>query len=275
MKEPTVSIILPTYNRAYILRQSIGSVLSQSFTDFELLIIDDCSTDDTSSIVSSINDSRITYLKTPVNSGAAAARNYGISLAQGKYIAFEDSDDMWLNNKLELQLNLMEENPECGFSYHKIYYDMGKNNHGQNLFVILPDEKIPYAQKNGDIFTQLLYDNLVGCPTMLIRHDALSAIGTFDTELKALEDYDLAIRLAKKYPALFIDEVLVSSTFSTTGVSGSPINYLTASCMILYKYKNDYISSGMLSHRIEAIINDSKTLGLEQQFKNLLEKILS
>lgn len=271
MNKPKVSIILPTYNRAYILSKAINSVLNQTYKEFELIIVDDGSTDNTSALVESFHDERILYLYTQINQGAAAARNYGIEHANYDYIAFEDSDDAWHPDKLEKQMSLMQsDSRNPGFVYHKICYDMG-----ENRYAILPSEAVPLEKKSGDIYAQLLYDNLVDCPSMLIKKSCLDDVGLFDTSLKALEDYDLALRLAKKYSAAFVNEVLLDSTYSTTGVSGSAVNYLTASCLLVHKYKKDYLATDTFNHRIQIILDDSEKIGLQAQYVNFLEKLLS
>ncbi|MBR2988532.1 MAG: glycosyltransferase family 2 protein, partial [Clostridia bacterium] len=101
METKKVSIIMPTYNSAKFIGESITSVLNQTYTDWELIIVDDCSTDNTEEIVTSFGDERISYIKNEVNSGAAVSRNRAIDLAQGKWIAFLDSDDLYKSEKLE------------------------------------------------------------------------------------------------------------------------------------------------------------------------------
>lgn len=112
MNSSLVSIIMPTYNCAKFIEESIESVLSQTYKNWELIIVDDCSNDNTEDIVKRYceTDDRIKYLKLDVNSGAAIARNKGIEQARGKYIAFLDSDDLWMDGKLEKQISFMEEN---------------------------------------------------------------------------------------------------------------------------------------------------------------------
>lgn len=271
MNQPKVSIILPTYNRGYILKTAIDSVLQQTYPHFELIIVDDGSTDNTADLIKSISDERICYHYTKINQGAAAARNYGIQQASCDYIAFEDSDDQWHKDKLEKQMQLILNAPDKpDFVYHKICYDMDGNR-----CAVLPPDSTPLENKSGNIYSQLLYDNLIDCPSLLVKKSCLLDVGLFDTSLKALEDYDLALRLAKKYSAGFINEILLDSTYSTTGVSGSAINYLTASCMLIHKYKKDYLETNTLNHRLEIILNDSERVGVQPQFIKLLEKILS
>lgn len=266
-----VSVILPTYNRAAILKKAIESVLAQTYTEFELIIVDDGSTDQTAEMVHAIRDTRIRYVYTELNRGAAAARNYGIVQAspEAAYIAFEDSDDLWHPDKLEKQMHEMEKHPEAGFCYHKIAYDMGGG-----YQAILPDERLPLEKKQGEIYAQLLFENLVDCPSMLIRREVLEQVGNFDEMLKALEDYDLALRLAKAAPAAFVNEVLLDSSYSTTGVSGSAVNYLTASCILVGKYKKDYLDTNNFNHRIERILEDAEQAGVKEQMIGFLEKVL-
>ena len=139
-----VSIILPTYNRANQIGKAIESVLAQTYEDFELIVVDDGSTD----------------------GGQSRARNCGMKLARYDYLAFEDSDDLWRPGKLKAQMEAMRNaGTNVGMVYHKFRYGLGA---GRGM--VLPDEKIPYEKKSGDIYAQLLWDNLVGIPTMLLKN---------------------------------------------------------------------------------------------------------
>lgn len=190
-----VSIVLPTYNRAHILGMAIESVLSQTHPYFELLIIDNGSTDDTESLVLKYKDLRIRYYKLKENVRKAAASNYGIEHASYDYIAFEDSDDIWHEDKLAIQMEcLMNVDPEVGLVYHKIRYDMGNQNEA-----ILPSTEIADEKKSGNIFAQLLWDNLVDCPSILVKKDCAIQGKGFDIEMKALEEYDLALKMSKNF----------------------------------------------------------------------------
>lgn len=267
MLDAMVSIILPTYNRSDQLGAAIESVLNQTYPYFELLIIDDGSTDHTEELVCGYQDDRIQYHRLQQNGGPSRARNYGIEHAGYDYIAFEDSDDIWHADKLALQMEaLLDAPPEVGFVYHKIRYDMG-----DSYFAILPSEAVGVSKKSGDIYAQLLWDNLVDCPSILAKRECLLRTGGFDTEMKALEDYDLALKMAKNYRAIFLDKVLLESTYSTSGVSGSSINYLMASCYLLGKYKEDYLRTDTLNHRVEIILRDAEAIGMRAQFIKLME----
>ena len=142
-----VSVIIPTYNREATLKRAVESVLNQTYTDFELIIVDDGSTDNTRQLVENIHDDRITYYYVKINSGAAAARNYGIERAEGEYIAFQDSDDYWHSDKLEKQMKVMESNPDIGFVYHIIKYNLK-----DDLCLIIPSSDIPLDKKMGNIY---------------------------------------------------------------------------------------------------------------------------
>lgn len=270
MAREKVSIIIPTYNRAKMLEKSVNSVLAQTYPWFEVLIIDDGSTDNTRQLVASFRDKRIRYYQMEKNQGASAARNYGLQNANYDYIAFEDSDDLWYADKLEKQMTILQNADEdIGIVYHKIVYDFG-----EGRYAILPPEEIEKEKKSGNIYTQMLYHNLIPCPSILARRSAIRKTGGFDTELKALEDYDFALRLTKKYKAYFLDEILLKASLLNQGVSSNPVNYLVASCMILVKYKQDYLQTNTFNHRVELILNDAEKIGMKEQFVQLLEKML-
>lgn len=264
-----VSVILPTYNRAAKVGKAIESVLNQTYPYFELLIIDDGSMDNTEEVVASYQDERIRYHKLPQNGGQSKARNCGLQMASYDYLAFEDSDDLWHPRKLELQMEAMKADETVGFSYHKLQYDLG-----EGRCITLPDEKVPLEKKSGDIYAQLLWDNLVGMPTLLMRRECLERVGYMDESLQCLEDYDFALRLGKHYKAVFVGEVLLDAEFSNTGVSGNSYQYLIASCQLIQKYKADYLATETLNHRLEIILRDAEQLGIQEQIVAFLEKVM-
>ena len=115
---PLVSVIIPTYNRSNFLRMSISSVLKQSFRDFELIVVDDCSPDDTPQVINSINSHKVNYIRHNANKGESESRNTGIKIAESKYIAFLDDDDEWLSDKLSKQIEIIEQqNDDVGAVY--------------------------------------------------------------------------------------------------------------------------------------------------------------
>lgn len=269
-KNEFVSIVLPTYNRADTVGKAIESVLGQTYPYFELLVIDDGSTDNTEAVVKAYQDERIRYCKMPQNGGQSKARNYGMQLAKYDYIAFEDSDDIWYANKLEMQMQIMKQaDSKIGVVYHKLKYCL------QNGNIVMPDEGISLEKKNGDIYAQLLYDNLIGMPTILIRKECLEEIGYLDESLRSLEDYDFVLRICQKYQAVFIDQILLDAEYSENGVSANSYNYLVASCVLVCKYKYDYIRTNTFNHRLEVILRDAEIMGIKNEIVQFLEKLLS
>lgn len=271
MNKKAVSIILPTYNREHMVGKAIESVLKQSYTDFELIIIDDGSTDKAEQVIASYNDKRIRYYRMQENGGQSKARNRGMQMAKYDYLAFEDSDDLWRPEKLEVQMNAMKKaDLDVGIIYHKFQYDLGEEHS-----IILPDQHIPLENKSGDIYKQLLKDNLVGMPTILIKKECIKEVGGMDESLRCLEDYDFVLRIAKRYKAIFLDEIYVDANYSSTGVScGTGSQYLIASCMLLAKYKADYLAIDTFNHRLEVILRDADRLGVKERIVQLSEKIL-
>ena len=267
-----ISVIIPTYNRKDLLKESMESVLSQSYPIQELVIVDDGSTDQTGEMIHGMQDERIRYIRTEQNLGAAGARNLGIREVsdEADYVAFQDSDDKWLPGKLEKQVKAFERMPEAGFCYHRIGYRLN-----EGVWKTVPDYEVPVEKMSGDIYAQLLYENLAGCPTLLIRKEILDQTGGFDENLKAWEDYDLVLRLAKITRAAFLDEVLMEARLSEGGVSDNAGNYLMACCMVLRKYREDYLSTGHFNHRVELILRDANQFGMQEQMVALLEKLLS
>ncbi len=200
-KNPTVSVVIPTYNRAYIINQTIQSVLAQTYPDFELILVDDGSRDNTQEVVNKFNDSRIRYIQHERNAGVSAARNTGIEAARGEYIAFLDSDDEWLPEKLEKQLKLFQQSePQVGAIYTWLCFI---NEHNEVKRVRNPEHR-------GFLGENLLYANLLGTPsTMIVKRECFDKGVRFDSRLRCSEDWDLYLKLAQHYEFEVVPEVLV------------------------------------------------------------------
>jgi glycosyltransferase involved in cell wall biosynthesis len=209
----SVSVILPTYNRAQLLNISINSVLSQTYRDFELILIDDCSTDSTSSVLDSITDDRVRVIKNTSNKGIAAVRNIGVMNSRGKYIAFLDDDDEWLPDKLEKQVKIIEESsPVLGCVYTGIIIIMdGSNNTSQT--------KVSHFRKN--ILNNLLFNNFITTSTMLIKKECFEKTGLFDESIPYGEDYDMWIRIAEIFEFENISEPLVKYRIHSNSISAN------------------------------------------------------
>jgi len=195
---PQVSVIVPTYNRAYLLKEALDSVLAQSYRNFELIVVDDGSTDHTSRLLASYGD-RITVLFHP-NAGVSAARNRGIQAASGDLIALLDSDDYWLPGKLAAQVDFFKATPQALICQtEEIWIRNG----------IRVNPKRRHRKLSGMIFQASLPLCLISPSAVMMRKSLLDEVGLFDEELTACEDYDLWLRITWKYPVHLIPAPLV------------------------------------------------------------------
>lgn len=230
-----ISVILPTYNRAKYIVDAIESVLNQTCRDIELIIVNDGSTDDTSQVIAPfLNDGRIRYV-VQENAGAASARNRGIALSTGRYVAFIDSDDIWKKDKLEIQLSIMNRLPEVALvcSDFSSRDDEGrvKPSHIKSYFSVFDDYDLGYQDVFGHtleeghiywgkIYETMLFGNLILTSTCFCRRDVFNQMGVFDTRYETLEDYDLFLRITRQYDAAFVDKPLVCYRYSANQLSG-------------------------------------------------------
>lgn len=239
-----LSVIIPTHNRANTIMRAIRSVLDQCIDDMEIIVVDDASTDDTEQRVRSLNDERIRYIRHETNRGAPAARNSGIAAANGSLIAFQDSDDEWMPDKLAKQLALFEAGGKdvdvvyCGFwrqSLHARTY--------------IPEPQV--TQREGNILQQLLKGNIVSTQTLLLRRHCFEKSGLFDEDMPRFQDWELAIRLAKHYTFHLIDEPLVIAYETAGNISSDDAAGWRALEMILEKHNDLYQADPkLLSHHI-------------------------
>lgn len=195
-----VSVIIPVYNRVEQLKRAIESVINQSFADFELIIIDDGSSLDIKSVISSFNDNRIVYLKNEQNKGVSYSRNRGILSSKGKYISFLDSDDKWFKRKLEEQVKFFKENRELRLVHtEEIWIKNGKR----------MNQKKRHKKSSGDIFERSLELCLISPSTVMIKREIFDKYGYFDESLPVCEDYDLWIRITAFEKIGFIEKPLI------------------------------------------------------------------
>jgi len=201
---PAVSVVLPTYNRAALLGRAIRSVLGQSYKDFELLVIDDGSTDETSDVLAGFRDRRIRYISLPHNTGAGAARNVGIRTARGKFLAFQDSDDEWMPSKLAKQMSTFERGPvRLGMVYSDMQRIWGD---GTATYFAAPSVESNRLINPAVRFYQVV--NL-GIQSTVIKREHLDAAGHFNENLPAFEDLEMFIRLSKRCDFHLLREPLV------------------------------------------------------------------
>ncbi len=195
---PWVSVIIPTYNRCWILKEAIDSVLSQKFTNFEVIVVDDGSTDATNALLSTYGEQITTICQK--NKGVSAARNVGISQARGSYIAFLDSDDMWLPEKLSCQHDFFQSHPEALICQtDEIWIRNG----------VRVNPKNRHKKPSGMIFESSLQLCLVSPSAVMIKKNLFDVVGLFNESFPACEDYDLWLRIGLNHPIYLIDRQLV------------------------------------------------------------------
>ncbi len=232
MAEPLVSVIVPTFNRGYCLERTVRSALAQTHRRLEVLVIDDGSTDDTRDVVAALAvDPRVRYIWQE-NQHVSAARNMGLRHARGAYIAFLDSDDVWMPWKLELQLACMEASPEIGMTWTdmdavdpegrvtsrllRTMYSCYASFSNQELFAWsrplrevaprLADHVGTEMLRAGDVYTRMIMGSLVHTSTVVIRRDRARQVGEFDRGLRlAGEDYDFHLRTCRYGPVALVD----------------------------------------------------------------------
>ena len=236
-----VSVIIPTYNRAKKVCRAVGSVLDQTYRDFEVIVIDDASTDDTEERLREFTG-RIQVIRNHVNRGVSAARNRGINESGGRYIALLDSDDYWLPEKLKVQVEFFRQNPDAVICQAKeIWIRKGKR--------VNPGQK--HLKPSGDIFVPSLKLCLVSPSAVMFKRSLLDEVGMFDETFPVCEDYDLWLRIAGKYPIYLIDKDLLVKE------GGAP-DQLSASM------------NGMDRYRIEAMVKLYKRDVLDEIQKQAL-----
>ncbi len=197
-KKPLVSVIIPTYNRGWVIQEAIDSVLDQDFSDYELIVVDDGSDDNTPAILSAYGK-KLTVLDQS-NRGVSAARNRGIAAAAGQLIAFLDSDDQWLPQKLSTQVKFFQDNPDA-------FINQTQEHWNRNGVRVNPKKR--HHKFSGMIFKQSLALCLVSPSAVMIKKNLFDVVGVFDESLPACEDYDLWLRISCRYPVHLIDTPLI------------------------------------------------------------------
>lgn len=244
----SVSVIIPTYNRGWILKDAIDSVMTQEYKDFELIIVDDGSTDNTKKILHQYKN-HIKIIR-QTNKGVSAARNAGIKYSTGKYIAFLDSDDIWLPQKLSIQIDFFISNSKALICQtEEIWIKNGKR----------INQKIKHKKISGYIFEPSLSLCLVSPSAVMMKRCLLNRAGLFDEKLYSCEDYDMWLRISRSIPVYLIEKPLVVKR-------GGHIDQLSG-------------KPGLDKYRIRSLKNiiDSKTLSNNQYtaaVKILKEKCL-
>lgn len=206
-----ITVVIPTFNRENTIKRCIKSVLNQTYNDIEVIVVDDNSTDNTFKIISQMADNRIRYHRNKKNVGACASRNLGISMAKGDYIAFQDSDDEWLPEKLKKQISYLL-NQNCDLVFCSLFRISVENKE------IYP----PYTPcNNSKLYEQLLFENCVGTVTLLGKRVVFENI-KFDERMPRFQDWELMLRISRVYDVKYLNETLVNSYIQKDSISVNP-----------------------------------------------------
>ncbi|MFL5242852.1 MAG: glycosyltransferase [Gemmataceae bacterium] len=235
---PAVSVVIATYNYGRFLAGALNSVLGQSFRNLEVIVVDDGSSDDTRSVIEPfLADSRLQYVR--VNHlGQPAAKNTAIRLAQAPLIAFLDADDLWLPNKLEQQLALLETRPEVGVVYGRrlLMDELGRDLECQS----------PECRR-GDVLAALLHDNFICFSSVVVRRRVPDEVGLFDETLPLAIDYDLWLRAALRFPFDYVDRPLVKYRTGHASLSRRVEERLAVAIRIMNRFLDEYGGRAALS----------------------------
>jgi len=253
---PKVTVLVPSYNAAHFLPISIGSALSQSFQDFEIIVVDDGSSDNTKDIVQVFIDKypgKIHYFWQE-NKGLAVARNTGIAQSHGEYLALLDADDKWLPCRLEEGVKVLDADASVGLV------------HGNIIYIDANNKETSAAKRNVQFLNGYIFDNIflrkadIACPTVLFRRSCCDDIGTFDVKLSRLgcEDRDLWLRLASKYKIIHIDKILSYYRVSPQSMSNNLNKMLEARFYVIDKYcpKHDISKHRLRNKAIAKVFRD-------------------
>ncbi len=238
---PLVSVVIPAYNREKTILRALNSVLGQTYSNIEVIVVDDGSTDSTAQVVKNRADERVRLICLSRNQGANKARNRGISEAKGEYIAFQDSDDEWLTDKLEKQLAYMFKISAKAVYCPYILYDEGKT-------CIVPKNYMNQDICEKNVAEVLKKDNIVGTPTLMIKRELFFKIGMFDVDMKRLQDYEFVIRLVKNERLAYIQEPLVKAYRMEQSITSNRHLVLEAYTKILEKH-SDFVDINTVFRR--------------------------
>jgi teichuronic acid biosynthesis glycosyltransferase TuaG len=210
---PLVTVVVPTYNRAGLIGETIQSILNQQYGNLELIVVCDGCTDETESVVRSFDDPRIQLVMQEHSGGPARPRNTGVTRARGEYVAFCDDDDLWMPEKLRRQMTVMEADPDAALCF------AGGVTFGEGTSAF-PNRRLKHGPQRGH-FRALLYGNFIANSTVLVRRDILTEVGPFnvDRALHGTEDYEMWLRIAHSHKLVGIDEPLIRYRVHSGGLA--------------------------------------------------------
>jgi GT2 family glycosyltransferase len=207
---PKISVVMSVHNGSKYLKDAVESILNQTFQDFEFIIVNDASTDDTEEILKQFDDSRIKIIKNPENLGLTKSLNIGIKAAKGEYIARMDADDISLPHRFEIQVNFLENNPDYALVGSK-FYNIDESGNTKSLIDVPLD--------NLSIHETLKKNNCFAHGSIIMKKDAFLTVGGYNEQFKFAQDYDLWLRLAEAYKVANIEEPLYQCRYSEDTIS--------------------------------------------------------
>ncbi len=232
MSTPLISVVVPAHNREKYIRRSLNSVLRQTYSNIEVIVVDDMSSDNTVDVALGLNDPRMRIIRHEKNLGASGARNSGIDAAQGQLIAFQDTDDVWLPNKLEKQLKCLQAHPKSKFSFGAFIRISGKT---AEIIASIPECDV------GQLFSLMLKENLVTPQTILADAAFMKAHGKFDTNLIRYEDWDLGLRVFELTTIAYDSEPLVIAYNTPGSLSSNVLQDGVARKLIATKHFSKFV----------------------------------
>lgn len=260
MHNGKVSVIIPTYNRAGTIKRSIDSVLKQTYGNFELIVVDDGSTDNTSRLIEDYDDSRLRYMRIEERRGANHARNVGIENAGGDYIAFQDSDDEWYPDKLEKQMKILMDQKQVDivFSRYLHHFMDGRQ-------VLVPNKNYTKYLLQDKLEAVLAGSNVIGTPTLVIRKKCFQETGVFDEMISRFQDWEIMIRFAQKYRIAFLDEVQLDAYEMKESISTANTSYVKGMAAIVKKHQDFFRIHNTLNTHIGNVSNAAADKGLLEE----------
>lgn len=249
-KKPLVTVFTPVYNCGEYLQETIESVLNQTFTDFEYLLVDDCSTDNSVAIIEQFSDPRIRLIKNRENKGISYNRNLGIEKSNGKYLAMLDGDDIALDTRLEKQIEFLERNPDYGIlGTSVINMDSSGTPFNQDIQFGIPDEQIP---------SRMLFNNYIYTSSATINKNYLTDDLRFKEEFVVAEDYELWIRLIRNCKIGIIREKLIKYRIHDSSISNQKKQLMIDTERILIERQLNELNCELTNEELQAFIALSK-----------------
>ncbi|MBW4664429.1 MAG: glycosyltransferase [Chroococcus sp. CMT-3BRIN-NPC107] len=277
---PIISVVIPVYNGAKTIKETVESVLQQTYQNFEIIVINDGSQDETLAVINNIQNQKI-KLFSYSNAGLSASRNRGFARACGEFITFLDADDLWTKDKLEAQLEALQQNPQAAVAYS---WTDHIDEDGKFL------RPASYTSCNGNVYERILVGNFLACGSnTLIRTQALKQVGGFDESLNSAEDWDMWLRLAPYYEFVVVPRPQVLYRISPYSMSVNIFKMEAASLQVIERAYNQapeslqylkqeslgFLYKFLMSKALQDNVKKQRGLKAAKVFVNYLKQDLS